>query len=182
MADSPPLWIFGYGSLVWRPAFEHVTRVPGFITGWSRRFWQASTDHRGVPGAPGRVVTLVPDPQAATWGMAYQVDPAVREEVLARLDHREKGGYSRESVHVQLRDGGRLEDVLVYRATETNPQFLGPAPLADIARQIHRSHGPSGPNPEYLIELARALRALGVEDAHVFELEAALRELQKAAG
>lgn len=181
MSDPGTLWIFGYGSLVWRPAFDHVTRVPGYITGWARRFWQASTDHRGVPGAPGRVVTLVPEPNAVTWGMAYQVDASVRAQVLARLDHREKGGYSRERVDVHLRDGGRIDEVLVYRATEANPQYLGPAPLAEVAAQIQRSRGPSGPNPEYLLELARALRSLGVEDAHVFDLEAALLELESRA-
>jgi len=106
--------------------------------------------------------------------MAYEVDPSVAPEVLARLDHREKGGYSRERVDVALRDGGRLPRVLMYRATESNPQYLGPASVDAIAAQIRSSHGPSGANVEYLLELARALRELEVEDAHVFELEAAV--------
>ena len=70
---SRPLWIFGYGSLVWRPDIPHDERRPAWIRGFARRFWQGSTDHRGVPEAPGRVVTLVRDEAARCWGAAYRV-------------------------------------------------------------------------------------------------------------
>ena len=166
-------WVFGYGSLVWRPAFPHRRRTPGYVRGWARRFWQGSTDHRGVPGAPGRVVTLVPDADAICWGMAYEVAPEEREAVLARLDHREKGGYDRNLERVRLKDGGELE-ALVYLATPENPSFLGEAPVDAIAAQVRRSVGPSGPNVEYVLELARALREMGAPDPHVEAIAAAL--------
>jgi cation transport regulator ChaC len=165
------LWIFGYGSLVWRPAFAYRERRPAFVRGWKRRFWQGSTDHRGVPGAPGRVVTLVPDPRARCWGMAYRVAPGVGHEVLEALDRREQGGYERHraSLHLSARDDCTHEG-LVYVASRRNPNYLGPAPLPRIAEQVLGAHGPSGANADYVLSLAEALRGLGAEDDHVFAL------------
>lgn len=164
-------WIFGYGSLVWRPAFRYVQRTPGYVEGYARRFWQGSTDHRGVPGAPGRVVTLAPEAGARCWGMVYRVSPEDAEQVLAGLDHREKGGYARREVDVHLPERARSQaGVLVYLATPENPNYLGHASLDDIARQVRGARGPSGHNVEYVLRLAEALREMGAEDEHVFSL------------
>jgi len=105
-------WIFGYGSLVWRPAFAFAERRPARLEGWARYFWQGSTDHRGVPGAPGRVVTLVPESGATCWGVAYRLDPASAEDTLARLDHREQGGYTHHRLPVAAGDWS--VEALVY--------------------------------------------------------------------
>jgi cation transport protein ChaC len=169
------LWIFGYGSLVWRPAFAFSERLAASVEGWVRRFWQGSTDHRGVPGRPGRVVTLVPEPGSHCHGVAYRVAAEQREPVLAALDHREKGGYVRERVELHLRGAMRPREGLVYRATDANPNYLGPAPLEEIARQVRTACGPSGPNAEYVFRLAEALRSLDAHDPHVWALEALLR-------
>lgn len=165
------VWIFGYGSLMWRPDFAFAERCAGVVDGWSRRFWQGSTDHRGVPEAPGRVVTLEARPQARCWGLAYRVAAPEVDIVLERLDHRERGGFDRIDVEVTLR-GARGDAVraITYVAGPGNPNYLGPASLAAIADQVRRSHGPSGPNVEYALRLAEALRAFELEDAHVFEL------------
>lgn len=168
------LWVFGYGSLVFRPAFAYSQREPGWLPGYARRFWQGSTDHRGVPGAPGRVVTLVPAPDERCWGVAYQVADGAQDEVLARLDHREQGGYERHRLPVELTRGDTV-DALVYVATAANAEYLGPAPLDDIASQVLRSHGPSGPNVDYVLRLADALREHGVRDEHVEALARRVR-------
>ena len=170
------LWVFGYGSLVWRPAFPHAERRPGFVEGWSRRFWQGSTDHRGLPEAPGRVVTVVTDPGAVCWGVAYRVAPCDRGAVIRTLDHREKGGFERHEVEVRFRDPGlRPVRALAYVAGTGNPNYLGPASLAEIVAQVRGSTGPSGPNTEYVLRLAEALRAMRAEDPHVFEVAKRLR-------
>ncbi len=138
-------WIFGYGSLVWRPDFPYVERRTAAIDGWSRRFWQGSTDHRGVPGDPGRVVTLVREPGARCWGRAYRIGGRDGEAILEGLAFREKGGYDR--IVLDLHFAGAPEAPapgFVYFANPDNPNWLGPAPLADIARQVRRSRGPSG--------------------------------------
>ncbi len=165
------MWVFGYGSLVWRPAFEHVERHAAFVVGYSRRFWQGSTDHRGVPGAPGRVVTLVPDAGSRCWGVAYRIEEEQIEDVLAQLDHREKGGYRRLELPLFRADGSALSPRgLTYVATADNENYLGPASLAQIAEQVQQSRGPSGDNVEYVAELAAALRRMGAEDEHVAAL------------
>ncbi len=165
-APGESLWLFGYGSLIFRADFPWEERRPASIRGWSRRFWQGSHDHRGTPTAPGRVATLVADPDAICHGMAYRID----SEVMEHLDLREKNGYLRFMTPMTFEDDSHA-DGLVYIATEDNAAWLGPAPEAEIARHIAVASGPSGRNADYLLSLAGALRELGVADEHVFGIE-----------
>jgi glutathione-specific gamma-glutamylcyclotransferase len=166
-------WIFAYGSLIWRPSFRYSGRYPGRLHGWKRRFWQLSTDHRGTPEAPGRVVTLLPDPKGCCTGVVYQVCEEV-EVILAQLDHRERGGYNRHWLPVELQAGETVE-ALVYVAKPDNPHYAGPDELGAIAQQVRLSHGPSGSNCEYLLRLHEALQDLGFEDPHIAKLVALCR-------
>ncbi|MEM8766471.1 MAG: gamma-glutamylcyclotransferase [Pseudomonadota bacterium] len=173
------VWLFGYGSLIWRPDIDYLDRRPARIQGWSRRFWQGSHDHRGIPEAPGRVVTLIEAQGESCAGMSYLVDAAIVEETFSQLDHREKNGYERHSVKLDFHKHDEVAEGVVYIAPVNNFAYLGPAPLTQIARQIHGAEGPSGRNIDYLLELAAALRDLEVHDEHVFELEAAVREIDR---
>ncbi len=176
MGVSSRHWIFGYGSLLWRPEFPHLEQRPAFVRGWTRRFWQASTDHRGVPSRPGRVVTLVPEPGAVCWGMGYRLDPEQLDGVLATLDWRERGGYQRHDVALLFEhDATQGEPGLMYVATPANPNYVGPRELSEIACQVRSAHGPSGANLDYVLRLADALRRMAAEDVHVFALERLLR-------
>jgi len=176
MTLTRPTWVFGYGSLIWKQDFPYLESRPGRITGWARRFWQGSHDHRGLEHDPGRVVTLVAAPGEHCAGRAFLVEP----EVFGHLDHREKNGYERLAVEIAF-DSGSVEGV-VYRAAEHNPAWLGPAPLEQMAAQINRCSGPSGSNRDYVLELAQALRRMGCSDPHVFEVESRVLAGQGAAG
>ena len=170
------MWIFGYGSLVWRPDFSPVEAHPAYITGFVRRFWQGSTDHRGVPGAPGRVATLVRKPGQTCFGMAYRIEGSAAQRILSKLDVREQGGYEQLQIDIQFADQGHATTRgLVYWANEHNSCYLGPAPMAEMAAQIADSRGPSGANTEYVFKLADALRTMGALDEHLVELESALK-------
>ena len=176
MPTAVPRWVFGYGSLIWRVDFPVLATRPAQLHGWARRFWQGSHDHRGTPNAPGRVVTLVPDPSAACAGVIHQVEA----ETFAHLDGREQNGYCRLVVEVDARCPAARLQATTYVAAASNPAYLGPAPLDAIAAHIHRAAGPSGSNAEYLLELDAALRRLGAADAHVASLATRVRDLEAA--
>lgn len=166
------VWLFGYGSLIYKADFPYLERRAARIRGWARRLWQGSHDHRGTPLDPGRVATLVAAAGATCAGMAYRVVPAT----FRQIDFREKNGYLRHAVDIELDDGRGVRGV-VYIAAPGNAAWLGPADEAAIARHVARARGPSGSNRDYVLKLAAALRELGANDPHVFAVADALRDL-----
>ncbi len=174
LADYDSVWLFGYGSLIFKVDFPYTERKVASIVGWERRFWQGSHDHRGTPEKPGRVATLIEVDNAECLGMAYRVTP----QTFAHLDYREKNGYLRFFTPVKFADQQSASaEALVYVAAPNNSAFLGAASIEQMAVQIASSHGPSGSNADYLFELDQALQNLGETDPHVNKLSRAVYAL-----
>lgn len=171
------MWIFGYGSLIFRPGFEFAERRRAWVASWTRRFWQASPDHRGTPERPGRVVTLVREDGGWCGGTAYRVDPAGAEAILAALDAREQAGFERVRLALYERPGesASFAEAITYIAGPSNPHYGGELDDERLAAWIREARGPSGANADYARELHAALRGLGIHDPHVEAIVARLR-------
>jgi glutathione-specific gamma-glutamylcyclotransferase len=171
------VWVFGYGSLIFRAEFPFLERRVARLQGFSRRFWQSSPDHRGTPEAPGRVVTLIETGGGSVLGVAYRIAREKSYAVLRELDRRERAGYERVFVEVEFTEAplGRAR-ALVYQARAENPGFAPSADDENIAAIVRAARGPSGDNASYVQKLAQALRELGEDDPHVFAIERLLLE------
>jgi len=173
-------WVFGYGSLMWRPGFDFVERKPATLHGRKRAFCIYSVHHRGTYERPGLVLGLAPG--GATRGMAYRIDEAAWPEVYAYLVEREQPTetYVEARRAVRLADGRRVE-ALVFLSDVRHPQWAGALGMERQAELIAGATGLSGRNVDYLRDLVEHLREEGVRD-HGMETLLALVEQRELAG
>ena len=152
------LWVFGYGSLIWRPGFDFVERVEARLVGAHRALCVYSFDHRGTPERPGLVLGL--DQGGACRGMAYRVAAAKRAETVAYLRAREQTTMVyREAVRsVWLRgDPERRVSALCYVVDRGHAQYAGRLSLDQQLHHVRQGHGRSGANRDYVIATVAAL-------------------------
>jgi len=165
--DHPPgdLWVFGYGSLMWRPGFDFVERTPARLIGLHRALCVYSFVHRGTPEKPGLVLGL--DRGGACRGVAFRVPAKVRAETIDYLRAREQVT----KVYIEtyrtitvLGTPERRVTGLVYCVDRGHAQYAGRLTLDHQLRLVREGHGRSGVNRDYVLATVEALEALGCYD------------------
>lgn len=172
-----PLWVFGYGSLLWNPGFVAVEQARARLSGYHRSFCMLSIHHRGTQDDPGLVLALDAVAQAQCDGVAFRVAEYETAEVLDMLREREliSSAYVERWLPVRL-EGGRQVDALTYVIDATHRQYCRHDHETQ-AQMIARAVGGRGPNTEYLFNTAAHLRALGIADPDLDWIEARVRVL-----
>lgn len=159
------LWVFGYGSLMWRPGFAFVEQIPARVIGLHRSLCVYSFVHRGTPERPGLVLGL--DRGGACRGLAFRVSASHRAETLAYLRAREQvTKVYRETVRGVLLAGKpeRRVDAVCYVVDRGHPQYAGRLSITEQLHHIRHAHGQSGANPDYVLSTVAALEAMGCRD------------------
>jgi glutathione-specific gamma-glutamylcyclotransferase len=178
-----PLWVFGYGSLMWDPGFPTETIEPAWVDGYARAFCVRSRGHRGTPERPGLVVGLVPAEPAATArcrGLLIKADDRHKASTLDYLWRREMDladGYVPRQVTAQC-DDGRLIEALTFVVDLTHDAYAGPLSIEETARRIAAAHGQRGSNRNYLERTLAELGRLGIEDPGLSELGRRVADLR----
>lgn len=159
-----PLWVFGYGSLIWNPGFPVAERAVARLAGWHRSFCMRSIHHRGTAEAPGLVLALDAVEGAACDGIVFRAEPGSEQRTLSYLRERElvSSAYLEITHDVALADGRRVT-ALVYVIDPHHEQYCT-LELEEQAAIIARASGGRGPNWQYLAETARHLAELGLAD------------------
>lgn len=157
------LWIFGYGSLMWKPGFEPLETVRARVDGVHRAPCVLSHVHRGTPERPGVVLGL--DRGGSCEGLAMRVAGAARVEVMRYLRGREQVTmvYLERTVRAHLIDG-RVVEAVTYVVDRAHAQYAHALPLSELLERIVGAAGRSGENPDYFRETARRMRELGIRD------------------
>lgn len=174
--SSDDFWVFGYGSLMWRPGFEAVERRKARLVGAHRALCVYSFVHRGTPEKPGLVLGL--DRGGNCRGIAYRVAGDKRAETIDYL-------RGREQVTMVYREAWRriwLDDdpqqnarALCYVVDRSHAQYAGRLTLSDQLHYCRQGHGRSGPNRDYVIATVAELEALGVRDRDLHMLAQQLK-------
>jgi glutathione-specific gamma-glutamylcyclotransferase len=166
--ETGDLWVFGYGSLMWRPGFEVLERVPARLKGLHRALCVYSFVHRGTPERPGLVLGL--DRGGMCRGIAYRVAAAAREKTIAYLRAREQvtSVYRETTRRIELEDASRRQvRALCYTVDRGHVQYAGRLSIAECVHHVRQGHGQSGPNRDYVLETVRALEALGYRETEL---------------
>ncbi len=175
---SKEFWVFGYGSLMWNPGFEHVERCVAEVSDHARSFCLASVRYRGTPESPGLVLALEPKQGMKCQGVAFRVADKHADEARAYLRHREMvtASYLEKTLPLYLTEKEQEVSALCYVMDLEHEQYCGHLKIEERAEIIARSHGPAGPNHDYLFNTLNHLREFGVEDLEMEAIAVLVRD------
>jgi glutathione-specific gamma-glutamylcyclotransferase len=172
-AHDGDLWVFGYGSLIWRPGFAYLERLPATLHGFHRSLCVYSHVHRGTPERPGLVLGL--DKGGSCRGVAFRVAAAEASGVLAYLREREQVTMVYKEIAHRLRlADGRQATGRAYVVDPRHPQYAGRLERERMLDIVRHGRGLSGANPDYVLNTDAHLRMLGIRDAVLAWLAAEL--------
>ncbi|HSO42416.1 MAG TPA: gamma-glutamylcyclotransferase [Rhodospirillales bacterium] len=162
MDGAGDFWVFGYGSLMWRPGFAHSGSVPALLRGYNRSFCVYSHHYRGTPEQPGLVLGLAPG--GVCRGLAFRV-PRVREAAVRDyLDERELVSYAYIPRMLAVEIPGGEVEAYTFVADPAHRQFAGNLGIERSAEIIMEARGIAGLNRDYLINTVRHLEREGFAD------------------
>jgi cation transport protein ChaC len=171
------LWVFGYGSLIWRPGFPFAERQLARVRGYHRALCVYSHVHRGTPERPGLVLGL--DRGGSCRGIAFRVAAEHRDATIDYLRAREQVTSVYREIYLNAEiDGGRSVAALSYAVDRSHRQYAGRLAREDIVRLVAQGRGVSGANPDYVRATQAHLAELGMADA---TLDWLAREFAEAA-
>jgi cation transport protein ChaC len=171
------LWVFGYGSLMWKPGFEFIEQAPARLIGEHRALCVYSFDHRGTPEKPGLVLGL--DRGGACRGIAFRVAAKRREQTIAYLRGREQttNVYREVNRSVWLENEARQRvAALTYVVDRGHIQYAGRLSLADQLRFVQQGHGRSGNNRDYVLSTVMSIEKQGFRDGQLHRLATMLHD------
>src|SRR5436189_5985072 len=174
--DNKDLWVFAYGSLMWRPGFSYRERVSARLIGAHRALCVYSFVHRGTPERPGLVLGL--DRGGTCRGMAFRVAAAERAATLAYLRAREQvTAVYRECVRrIWLRrDPHEPVAAVCYMVDRAHPQYAGRLSLERQLHLVRQGAGKSGANRDYVLATVAAMEGLGLRESELHLLAARLK-------
>lgn len=172
------LWVFGYGSLMWRPGFEFSERVSARLIGEHRALCVYSFVHRGTPEKPGLVLGL--DRGGACRGIAFRVAGKNRASTIDYLRAREQvtSVYREVKRSVWLENEPRQRvSALAYVVDRGHVQYAGRLSLAEQLRHVQQGHGQSGVNRDYVLATVKAIEAEGFRDSQLHRLATMLHDV-----
>jgi cation transport protein ChaC len=171
------LWVFGYGSLMWRPGFEFLEQVPARLIGEHRALCVYSFDHRGTPEKPGLVLGL--DRGGACRGIAFRVAAQHHNHTVQYLRSREQttNVYREVTRSVWLENEARQRvSALAYVVDRGHVQYAGRLSLAEQLRHVQQGHGRSGNNRDYVLSTVKSIEAQGFRDQQLHQLALMLHD------